>query len=96
MCQMNIDAYQAEMNKYFNTNYKMPIVFFTQLIGLAFGFPAEKVGFGAEIVSTRTALSKIGVEVPVEQGLTIPKNKSEGLPMPRRWSKQEVKKEALK
>ena len=37
MCQMNIDAYQGEMNRHFHTNYEMPILFFTQLIGLAFG-----------------------------------------------------------
>ena len=38
MCQMNIDAFQAEMNRYFKTSYHMPILFFTQMIGLAFGY----------------------------------------------------------
>ena len=33
MCQINIDAYQGEMNAMFHTHYKMPIVFFTQLMG---------------------------------------------------------------
>jgi len=85
MCQMNIDAYQGEMNHYFGTHYKMPIAFFTQLIALAFGYPAEKVGFGAELVSTRAALAKIGVEVPV---IEAPKRKKEeGLPMPPRLLK---------
>ena len=31
MCQMNIDAYQGEMNRHFHTKYEMPILFFTQL-----------------------------------------------------------------
>jgi heterodisulfide reductase subunit B len=35
MCQLNIDAYQGEMNRHFGTNYRMPILFFTQLMGLA-------------------------------------------------------------
>ena len=37
MCQMNLDAFQGEMNGYFHTNYHMPILFFTQLMGIAFG-----------------------------------------------------------
>ena len=37
MCQMNVDVYQGEMNHHFRENYHMPILFFTQLIGLAFG-----------------------------------------------------------
>ncbi len=83
MCQMNLDAYQGEANRFFGTNYKMPIVFFTQLMGLAFGLPAEKLGFGLELVSARTALKQIGVEVPI---MEEPKRgrKDESLPMPSR------------
>ena len=92
MCQMNIDAYQAEMNRYFKTNYHMPILFFTQLIGLAFGFPPEKLGIGTEIVSARHVLNKIGIEVPVTEAQEPvgaaavpqrrPRAKKTGLPMP--------------
>jgi heterodisulfide reductase subunit B len=88
MCQMNIDAYQTETNRHFGTNYHMPIVFFTQLIGLALGFPPEKLGFGTEITSTKAALARIGVEIPepVEEGAPRRK-KEEGLPMPPRLLK---------
>ena len=93
MCQMNIDAYQAEMNHHFKTDYHMPILFFTQLIGLAFGFPAEKLGIGTEIVSAREALAKIGIAVPVTEEPELvgagaagtprrPRAKKTGLPMP--------------
>jgi heterodisulfide reductase subunit B len=92
MCQMNIDAYQAEMNRYFKTSYHMPILFFTQLMGLAFGFPPEKLGIGTEIVSARNVLNKIGIEVPVTEvpepvgaGVATPQRrraKQTGLPMP--------------
>lgn len=89
MCQMNIDAYQAETNRYFGTNYHMPIVFFTQLIGLALGFPPEKLGFGTEITSARHALARIGMELPetAEAGAPQRKKKEEGLPMPPRLVK---------
>lgn len=82
MCQMNLDAYQGEANRFFGTNYKMPIVFFTQLMGLAFGLPAQKLGFGLELVSARTALKRIGVDVPIKE--EPKRKKDEGLPMPSR------------
>lgn len=96
MCQMNIDAYQGEMNHFFNTNYHMPILFFTQLMGLAFGKEPKELGIGTELVSSRNALANIGVEVPVEQEPARPRKKDEGLPMPRRWTKHEARKEAVK
>ena len=95
MCQMNIDAYQNEMNHYFGTAYHMPVLFFTQLMGLAFGRQPKDVGIGVELVSARNALASIGVEVPVTQEPAAPRKKDEGLPMPRRWTKHEGK-EAMK
>jgi heterodisulfide reductase subunit B len=91
MCQMNVDAYQNEMNHYFGTDYHMPILFFTQLMGLAFGRKPEEVGIGVELVSSRNALATIGLEVPVTQEPSAPRKKDEGLPMPRRWTKHEGK-----
>ena len=87
MCQMNIDAYQSETNRFFGTHLKMPIVFFTQLMALAFGFPADQVGFGAELVSTGAALKHIGIEVPKPVEAEPRRRKPEGLPMPTRLLK---------
>jgi len=83
MCQMNLDAYQSETNQHFGTSYHMPVVFFTQLMGLAFGLNPKDLGFGLELVSARKALGKIGLETPesVPAGPTRPRKK-EGLPMP--------------
>jgi heterodisulfide reductase subunit B len=85
MCQLNVDAYQGEANRYFQSNYRMPIVFFTQLIGLAFGLPARALGFGKELVSASAALARIGVEAPAPEPAPAPRRgrgKPEGLPMP--------------
>ncbi len=92
MCQMNLDAYQGEMNRFLHTKYQMPVVFFTQLIGLAFGFEAAKLGFGKELVDPRPALGKIGVEVPLpEEPKARPKKvKKTGLPMPVMPGDEEV------
>ena len=38
LCQMNVEAYQDKINRVYNTNYNIPVLFFTQLLGLAFGF----------------------------------------------------------
>jgi heterodisulfide reductase subunit B len=88
MCQMNLDAYQAETNRHFNTSYHMPTVFFTQVMGLAFGLDPRQLGFGTELVSARAALAKIGVEAPPPPAESPPapppkRSKPEGLPMPR-------------
>ena len=84
MCQMNLDAYQGETNHYFHTNYHMPIMFFTQLMGLAFGKDPQELGFGKELVDARQALSRIGVEVPEEAppARKPRRAKKQGLPMP--------------
>ena len=44
LCQMNLEAYQDEINKAFNTNYNMPILFFTQILGLALGLSSKELG----------------------------------------------------
>jgi len=81
MCQLNLDAFQGPMNMYFNTNYKMPVLYFTQMIGLALGMGASDLGIGSELVDARPALSKIGVEVP-EPEVAKKRPPKEALPMP--------------
>ncbi|MBN2186622.1 MAG: CoB--CoM heterodisulfide reductase iron-sulfur subunit B family protein, partial [Dehalococcoidia bacterium] len=36
-CHLNLDAYQSAVNRKFKTNFSLPILFFTQLMGIAFG-----------------------------------------------------------
>jgi heterodisulfide reductase subunit B len=80
MCQLNLDAYQDHVNKYFKTDYKIPILYFTQLVGLALGLAPNVLGFGKEFVDAGPALAKIGAESPqLPQKKRPPK---EALPMP--------------
>jgi heterodisulfide reductase subunit B len=88
MCQMNLDAFQGQMNGYFKTNYKMPILFFTQLMGIAFGQKADELGFGSEFVSAREAMSRIGVETPEPAEAAPVAKKPTGLPMPPKLNKR--------
>ncbi|AGL03019.1 CoB--CoM heterodisulfide reductase iron-sulfur subunit B family protein [Desulfoscipio gibsoniae] len=61
MCQMNLDAYQRRVNKVHGTNFNMPILFFTQLMAIAFDLPPETWALKYNIVSPSAALASIGV-----------------------------------
>ncbi|MBX7236812.1 MAG: CoB--CoM heterodisulfide reductase iron-sulfur subunit B family protein [Caldilineales bacterium] len=80
MCQLNLDGYQELVNQHFGTDYHIPILYFTQLMGLAFGLPARALGFGKEIVPANPALAKIGAEPPPKLKKERPSR--EALPMP--------------
>lgn len=87
MCQLNLDAYQYTVNKYFDTDYHIPILYFTQILGLAFGKPPKELGIGREIVDAGPALARIGVEMPAEEKearVTRGKQDQQELPMPSR------------
>ena len=93
MCQINIDAYQGEMNAMFHTRHKMPIVFFTQLMGVAFGLEPGKVGVGRELTNASKALVAALKAAPQETleaagvaaGAPVhaPRPDKRALPMPR-------------
>lgn len=81
MCQLNLDAYQPQMNRALGTRYNVPVLYFTQMMGLAFGFPPESLGIGSELVDARQALSRIGREA--EEAPYRPKRRDkQALPMP--------------
>lgn len=44
LCQTNLDAYQFKVNSAFGTSYHVPVLFFTQLIGLALGIDEKQLG----------------------------------------------------
>jgi heterodisulfide reductase subunit B len=45
------------VNQEFGTNFNMPILYFTQLVGLALGIPKNKLGIGKELVSAMPVLA---------------------------------------
>jgi heterodisulfide reductase subunit B2 len=55
LCQFNLDAYQDEMSKQ-REPVHMPIVYFTQLMGLAFGLDAKELGLNRGIISIEPLL----------------------------------------
>jgi heterodisulfide reductase subunit B len=81
MCQLNLDAYQSKVNGHFGTDYNLPVLYFTQLMALAFGLSAVEAGLGSEIVSSAVALTKIGMEAPKPEAKPKRPDK-QALPMP--------------
>ncbi len=94
MCQLNLDGFQGAMNRYYKGDYHVPVLYFTQMMGLAFGLDAATLGIGAEIVDARPALSRIGVQVPPPEEEAKPAHKprrpKEALPMPVMPGSEEV------
>ena len=80
MCQLNLDAYQENVNRKYGTNYHIPILYFTQMIGLAMGLDPKALGFGKEFIEADEALRKIGSEPPPKPKKEKPS--SHELPMP--------------
>jgi len=58
LCQTNLECYQGEVNQEFGTDLKVPILYFPQLMGLAFGIPAKRLGIGKEFVDVEAVLRK--------------------------------------
>jgi heterodisulfide reductase subunit B len=58
MCQLNLDGYQGRVNGHFGTHFRLPIIYFTQLLGIAFGLEPKMLGFGKELVSGMPVLKK--------------------------------------
>jgi heterodisulfide reductase subunit B2 len=60
LCQMNLDTRQKAIEARAGRSYGLPIIFFTQLMGLAFGFAAKALGFQRLLVDPSRRLSEWG------------------------------------
>jgi heterodisulfide reductase subunit B2 len=50
LCQTALDAYQTLVGKKFGTSYNLPVLFFSQLMGIAMGVDPKKLGLEKNIV----------------------------------------------
>ena len=57
LCQTNLECYQMQVNQEYGTNFSIPIMYFTQLLGLSMGLPPKKLGIGTEFISTERVLT---------------------------------------
>lgn len=60
LCQFNLEITQAKAVKKYKEDVKMPVLYFSQLMGLALGIPKEDLGFSRSIISLKPMWEKIG------------------------------------
>jgi heterodisulfide reductase subunit B len=56
MCQISLDVRQADMEKLLGKKYDMPVIYVTQLVGLALGIAPKELGFDKLMVSPEAVL----------------------------------------
>jgi heterodisulfide reductase subunit B len=59
LCQFNLECYQKEMGSHFGDPVHLPVVFFSQIIGAAFGLNAQQLGLTRLLVSPETLLTTV-------------------------------------
>lgn len=57
MCQLALDGYQPRIEKHLGEKLDLPILYFTQLMGLAMGVDEKELGLGRLFVSPAEALA---------------------------------------
>jgi heterodisulfide reductase subunit B len=58
LCQMNLDVYQGKVNRLFGTKFNFPILYFTQLMGIALGVSPKDLGLQRLAVKITEPLKK--------------------------------------
>lgn len=61
MCNVNLEVYQNQVNREFGTNYSIPVVYFTQLMGSALGCSPKRLGINKEVIPRAMARSHVEV-----------------------------------
>ncbi|OKH40522.1 disulfide reductase [[Phormidium ambiguum] IAM M-71] len=61
LCATNLELRQADIEKKYNVSYNLPILYITEIIGLALGIKPGKLGINKHIVSPKSVLRKLGL-----------------------------------
>jgi heterodisulfide reductase subunit B len=61
LCQANLDGRQRQIEETYNVRHRIPILYITQLMGLAFGAFPKEVGIQKLITSPREVLGSVGL-----------------------------------
>lgn len=59
LCQMNLDLRQKQASSQMGTNFDLPVLYYTQLMGLAFGMSEAELGIDKLIVPADKVIAKI-------------------------------------
>ncbi|MGZ6230242.1 MAG: heterodisulfide reductase-related iron-sulfur binding cluster, partial [Syntrophales bacterium] len=59
LCHVNLDARQRQIEQEFKETVQLPIIYFTQLMGLSFGLRPEALGLDKHFVNPQPLLSRM-------------------------------------
>jgi heterodisulfide reductase subunit B len=57
LCQVNLEAYQNRVNKMFGTSYQIPVLYFTQLLGVALGCSEKELALHKNLIPWKAPIS---------------------------------------
>ncbi|KAA0273127.1 MAG: disulfide reductase [Chloroflexi bacterium] len=57
MCHVNLEVYQTQVNQEFGTNLSIPVIYFTQLMGVALGLSTKHLGIDKAILARTPMLA---------------------------------------
>ncbi len=77
LCQMNLDLRQAQAAKAVQSNFDIPVLYFTQILGLAFGHKPSELGLNKLCVSPKNLLEKLKQATDAKSKETAPSKKKE-------------------
>ena len=50
LCQANVEVYQGAINKKYGTKFKIPVLYYSQLMTLAYGGSAKEAGLNGQVI----------------------------------------------
>jgi heterodisulfide reductase subunit B len=53
LCQANVEIYQSEINKKQGTKFNMPVLYYSQLMTVAYGGTAKEAGLDGHLIKAR-------------------------------------------
>ncbi len=59
LCQINLDSRQKQIEKEYEETFNLPIIYFTQLMGVAFGLDARTLGLDKHFVDPARFLGMV-------------------------------------
>jgi heterodisulfide reductase subunit B len=59
LCHFNLEAYQDKINRHFGTSFALPILYFTQLLGVVLGKEPAKLGLDASFIPLGAKVSHL-------------------------------------
>jgi heterodisulfide reductase subunit B len=65
LCQFNLECFQDQINRNYDERIALPIMYFTQLMGLAFGIPEKELGIQRLFIDPLPVIDALKGGVPV-------------------------------